>query len=112
MASGAVTAVTRSNSPICYTWRGDDSYQWQGSKADNKTWFAEFYIDNDFIETMGLKIIAGRSINLIKYPGDSNSIVINQSAVKVMGFKDPHRTGSQEEQAESCCRRCYQRFCV
>ena len=89
LGSGAVTAVTRSNSPICYTWRGDDSYQWPGSKADNKTWFSEFYIDNDFIETMGLKIIAGRSINLNKYPGDSNSIVINQSAVKVMGFKDP-----------------------
>jgi len=89
LSSGAVTGVTRSNSPVCYTWRGDDSYQWPGSKADNKTWFAEFYIDNDFIETMGLKIVAGRPINLNKYPGDSSSIVINQSAVKVMGFKDP-----------------------
>ncbi len=58
--SAAVTAVTRSNSPICYTWRGDDNYTWAGSKADNKTWFAEFYIDNDFTETMGLKIISGR----------------------------------------------------
>lgn len=89
LASGAVTGVTRSNSPVCYTWRGDDSYQWAGSKADNKTWFAEFYIDNDFIETMGLKLVAGRSIDLNQYPGDSSSIVINQSAVKVMGFKDP-----------------------
>jgi putative ABC transport system permease protein len=89
LGSGAVTGVTRSNSPICYTWRGDDSYQWPGSKADNKTWFSEFYIDNDFIETMGLKIIAGRSINLNKYPGDSTSILLNQSAVKVMGFKNP-----------------------
>ena len=89
LGSGAVTAVTRSNSPICYTWRGDDGYQWPGSKADNKTWFSEFYIDNDFIETMGLKMISGRSINLNKYPGDSSSILLNQSAVKVMGFKNP-----------------------
>ena len=89
LGSGAVTAVTRSNSPICYTWRGDDSYQWAGSKADNKTWFSEFYIDNDFVETMGLKIISGRTINLNKYPGDSSSILINQSAVKAMGFKNP-----------------------
>ncbi len=89
LGSGAVTAVTRSNSPICYTWRGDDSYQWVGSKTDNKTWFSEFYIDNDFIETMGLKIISGRSIDLNKYQGDSSSILLNQSAVKVMGFKNP-----------------------
>src|SRR5450432_2196742 len=89
LGSGAVTRVTRSNSPICYTWRGDDSYQWPGSKTDNKTWFSEFYIDNDFIETMGLKIISGRGINLNKYPGDSTSILLNQSAVTVMGFKNP-----------------------
>jgi putative ABC transport system permease protein len=89
LKSGAVTAVTRSNSPICYTWRGDDNYEWPGSKADNKTWFSEFYIDNDFIETTGLKIISGRSINLNKYPGDSTSILLNESAVRVMGFKDP-----------------------
>jgi ABC-type antimicrobial peptide transport system permease subunit len=89
LGSGAVTAVTRSNSPICYTWRGDDNYEWRGSKANTKTWFSEFYIDNDFIETNGLKIISGRSIDLNKYPGDSSSIVLNQSAVKVMGFKNP-----------------------
>jgi ABC-type antimicrobial peptide transport system permease subunit len=89
LGTGAVTAVTRSNSPICYTWRGDDNYEWRGSKANTKTWFSEFYIDNDFIETNGLKIISGRSIDLNKYPGDSSSIVLNQSAVKVMGFKNP-----------------------
>jgi ABC-type antimicrobial peptide transport system permease subunit len=89
LKTNSVTAVTRSNSPICYTWRGDDNYEWPGSKADNKTWFSEFYIDNDFIETTGLKIISGRSINTNKYPGDSTSILLNQSAVRVMGFKDP-----------------------
>lgn len=89
LKSGSVTAVTRSNSPICYTWRGDDNYEWPGSRADNKTWFSEFYIDNDFIETTGLKIISGRSINMNKYPGDSTSILLNESAVGVMGFKDP-----------------------
>jgi ABC-type antimicrobial peptide transport system permease subunit len=89
LKSDAVTAVTRSNSPICYTWRGDDNYTWAGSKANNKTWFNEFQIDNDFAETMGIKIISGRGINVKQYPGDSASALLNESAVKLMGFKDP-----------------------
>jgi putative ABC transport system permease protein len=89
LKSAAVTSVTRSNSPICYTWRGDDAYAWKGSNPDKKFWIAEFQIDNDFIETMGLKIISGRTINTNMYPGDSASVVLNESAVKLMGFKDP-----------------------
>jgi len=89
LKSAAVTEVTRSNSPICYTWKGDDKYSWTGSKADNKTWFAEFQIDNDFTETMGLKIISGRGINTNIYPGDSAGVILNESAAKLMGFKDP-----------------------
>jgi ABC-type antimicrobial peptide transport system permease subunit len=89
LSSGAVTAVSRSNSPVCYTWSGDDNYEWKDSKPDNKTWFSEFFIDNDFVETMGLKMVSGRTINLNKFPGDSSSIILNQSAVKLMGLKNP-----------------------
>jgi ABC-type antimicrobial peptide transport system permease subunit len=89
LKSAAVTAVTRSNSPICYTWQGDDAYTWEGSKPDAKTWIAQFQIDNDFIETMGLKIISGRAINTNTHPADSTSVILNESAAKMMGFKDP-----------------------
>jgi putative ABC transport system permease protein len=89
LKSAAVTDVTRSNSPICYTWQGDDGYSWQGSKAGIKTWIAEFDVDNDFVETTGLKIISGRTMNTDTYPGDSASVMLNESAARVMGFKDP-----------------------
>jgi putative ABC transport system permease protein len=89
LKSAAVTAVTRSNSPICYTWRGDDNYTWQGSSSKEKTWIHEYQIDNDFVETMGLKIISGRDININKYPGDSSAILLNETAAKLMGFKEP-----------------------
>ncbi len=89
LRSAAVTEVTRSNSPICYTWRGGDNYTWPGSKPENKIWFAEFYIDNNFTETMGLKILSGRELNPQIHPGDSTAVMLNESAVKVMGLKDP-----------------------
>jgi len=87
--SGAAIAVTRSNSPITYIWSGDDSYTWRGSNPKTKTFFSEFHTDNDFLETMGLKLIAGRDINTNIYPTDSTAILLNESAVKVMGFKNP-----------------------
>lgn len=87
--SGAVTSVTRSNSPISYTWSGDDSYTWTGSNPQQKTFFSEFHTDNDFLETMGLKIISGRPINTNMYPTDTTAVLLNESATKIMGFKDP-----------------------
>src|SRR5260370_33036638 len=63
LTSGAVTAVTRSNSPITYIWSGDDNYKWTGSDPRKKIYFNEFHVDNDFLETMGLKLVYERTIN-------------------------------------------------
>ena len=87
--SGAVTAVTRSNSPITYTWSNDDSYTWSGKKPGSRLYFAEFHTDNDFLTTVGLRLIAGRAINTAIYPTDTTAILLNESAAKLMGFKDP-----------------------
>jgi uncharacterized membrane protein YkgB len=50
---------------------------------------AEFQTDNDFVKTMGLTVVAGRDINTREYPADSNAVLVNESAVKLMGFKNP-----------------------
>jgi ABC-type antimicrobial peptide transport system permease subunit len=87
--SGAVTAVTRSNSPITYTWGGDDSYSWSGKNPNIKPYFAEFHVDNDFLSTTGVKLIAGREINTNRYPTDSTAILLNETAANLMAFKNP-----------------------
>jgi putative ABC transport system permease protein len=89
LTSGAATAVTRSNSPITYVWSGDDNYKWTGSDPKKKIHFNEFHADNDFLETMGLKLVSGRTINTAIYPTDSTSILLSESAATAMGFKDP-----------------------
>jgi putative ABC transport system permease protein len=89
LTSGAVTAVTRSNSPITYVWSGDDNYKWTGSDPQKKIHFNEFHADNDFLETMGLKLVSGRTINTVIYPTDSTSILLSESAVAAMGLKNP-----------------------
>ncbi|HXB95565.1 MAG TPA: ABC transporter permease, partial [Puia sp.] len=89
LASGAATAVTRSNSPITYSWTADDSYSWPGKDPNLRMPIEEYHADNDFLETTGIRLIAGRTINTLLYPTDTTAILLNQSAVKLMGFKNP-----------------------
>jgi putative ABC transport system permease protein len=90
MNSGAITSITRSNSPITDTWNGDDSYEWEGKKPGSPKFGAGLYFtDQDFAKTFGLKIIKGRDINAERYPADSTAILINESAARIMGFSDP-----------------------
>lgn len=89
LSSGAAIAVTRSNSPITYVWSGDNNYKWPGADPKQKIFFCEYHADNDFVETMGLKLVAGRTINTLLYPTDTTAVLLNESAVAVMGLKHP-----------------------
>jgi ABC-type antimicrobial peptide transport system permease subunit len=89
LSSGAATAVTRSNSPITYIWSESNEYKWPGADRGKKIHFNEFHADDDFIETMGLKLLAGRTINTNAHPTDSTAVLLSQSAVTAMGLKDP-----------------------
>lgn len=87
--SGAATSVTRSNSPITYVWSSDNHYKWQGADPNKKIYFNEFHADNDFVETVGLKLIAGRTIDTRIYPTDTTAVLLTQSTVAAMGLKNP-----------------------
>jgi putative ABC transport system permease protein len=87
--SGAVTSMVRTGSPVTEIWTSEDDFKWQGKDPDNKSFFIKFYTEKDFVETLGLKIIAGRDINAEVYPTDSTAVLLNESALKLMGFKDP-----------------------
>ncbi|MET0392201.1 MAG: ABC transporter permease [Chitinophagaceae bacterium] len=88
--SGAITRVTRTNSPVTDVWNGDNSYEWPGKKPDqNGIGFIKYYTDNGFATTMGLTIVAGRDIDPAAHPADSTAILLNETAVKTMGLKNP-----------------------
>jgi ABC-type antimicrobial peptide transport system permease subunit len=38
---------------------------------------------------VGIKLIEGRDLDLQRYPSDSKAVLLNETAVKLMGFKDP-----------------------
>ena len=62
--------------------------QWPGKDSDNDVFFEAFEINYGFIETMGMKMKEGRSFSR-SFGSDSTNIVLNETAVKAMGLKDP-----------------------
>ncbi|RYG02055.1 MAG: FtsX-like permease family protein, partial [Chitinophagaceae bacterium] len=57
-------------------------------KADQTLTIADWAVDADYIPAMGMKIVAGRNFDAARI-SDSNAMVINETAAKVLGFKDP-----------------------
>ncbi len=62
--------------------------EWPGKDPGYDIAFEAFEADYDFIETMGMKIKEGRSFSK-NFGNDSATIVVNETAVKIMGLKDP-----------------------
>jgi len=74
-----------------------------GTNFDNEGWFRDagfdatkaavlttFYVDEHYVPTLGMEIIRGRNFSK-DFPSDSTGIIMNEAAVKVLGFKDPSK---------------------
>ncbi len=67
---------------------GGDGLFWDGKDPNAYTYFEGIGAGEDFIETMGMQMAAGRSFSRA-FPSDSANIVINEAAVRLMGLKNP-----------------------
>src|SRR5215203_1095692 len=79
------------------------SYGWMSlGYMDDKNVFRQFRfnaVDADFVNTMGLQLVQGRSFSKDN-PTDSNFILVNESLVKQYGWKEPigqHLPGKYQE---------------
>ena len=89
MQSGAVVSITQTSSPLSFGMSDTWGIEWQGKDVSEKIDFDRFSEDEGLVKTAGLKIIQGRDMDLTQYPTDSSAMLINESAAKVMRFKDP-----------------------
>jgi len=87
--SGIASSITKTMTTI--TRKGSNTWglRWQGRNPNSDETIGLFSADADLVKTAGLQLIAGRDININKYPGDSVAVMLNETAVKTMGFKDP-----------------------
>ena len=50
--------------------------------------FHNYRIDEDYLETLGMELVAGRNFSR-EFPNDTTKILINESAARQLGFDDP-----------------------
>ena len=87
---GIAASVTKTMNGIteggAHTW----GLRWQGENPeDTNTAITIYSADAGLAKTAGLHLLEGRDIDISKYPTDSFSVVLNEAAVKLMGFKNP-----------------------
>jgi putative ABC transport system permease protein len=88
LSQGIATAVTKTSGPLTQTYSVGGA-SWEGMPAKDNTSFNYFNEDGGIVKTAGLQLITGRDVDVEHFPTDSNGAVLNEAAVKAMGFKNP-----------------------
>ena len=88
LSSGVATALCRTNSPWTQRYSDTWGFVWEGKDPNDKTDFIRECADENIVATTGVKLVAGRDLDLVHYPTDSLGILLNESAVKAMHFKN------------------------
>lgn len=83
------SSVSKTHSPITESWSNSWDFEWPGKNLEDKTLMHRMPADDAIIKTMGLRLKEGRDLNLEKYPTDSTAAILNEAAVKLMGFENP-----------------------
>jgi ABC-type antimicrobial peptide transport system permease subunit len=87
--NGIASSVTKTSAPMTEGWSNSWGFSWEGKDPNDKTIIDRYSADDMVAKTMGLELVAGRDLDLKTYTTDSLAVLINESAVKLMGFKDP-----------------------
>ncbi|HEY0656158.1 MAG TPA: ABC transporter permease [Chryseosolibacter sp.] len=83
----AIKSVAKSNSTLVQVQNQNGSVTWPGKDPNSSIFFRTVVVDYDFIETMGLKLVEGRSFK--KEFQDTATFIVSKRAVEIMGLTDP-----------------------
>jgi ABC-type antimicrobial peptide transport system permease subunit len=86
---GVAVSVTKTSGPITDQWGNSFDIEWRAKDPQDKTIIERIYADTHFATTAGLRVIQGRDMNLQDFPADSTAAILNETAVKAMGFENP-----------------------
>jgi ABC-type antimicrobial peptide transport system permease subunit len=88
--SGVAVSLSKSLGPLTTINTRQWGVTWPGStQADKDIEFDRFGTDAGFLKTTGTHLVAGREIDVRKYPTDSTAVILNEAAVKKMNLKNP-----------------------
>jgi len=87
LATGLVSNVTRTSSPITEVWWNTGAPDYDGKPANTQIIMGGLAVDVDFTKTMSIKMQQGKDFS--GTPADSAYMILNKAAVDAMKLKDP-----------------------
>ncbi len=87
-SSGAIEEMAASNSPLTGVWNTNGGFDWEGKDPNLAVDFPNSRVTYEFGKTANWKIKEGRDFSR-DFATDSMAFVINESAAKFLGFKEP-----------------------
>ena len=88
MKSGAITEMSTSSAPTTRIWSNRSGFDWEGKPEGFQEDLAWTEVSPEYAKSLGLKIVAGRDFSR-DFASDSTGVLLNETAVKYMGIKDP-----------------------
>jgi len=89
LSSGTALSVTKTSAPMTRMQANTTGANWRGKDLDAEILLDLYFVDADWTKTTGTTIIEGRDIDVFTYPTDSTAMLLNETAVKMMNFKEP-----------------------
>ncbi|GAB4046617.1 ABC transporter permease [Spirosoma litoris] len=86
--TGAVVDMSTSSSPTTDLGSQNSGFDWVGKDPNFKENFGTIAITHDFGKTVGWQFVQGRDFSR-QFTSDSSGMVLNETAVRYMGVKDP-----------------------
>ncbi|MBO9152288.1 ABC transporter permease [Chitinophaga sp. GCM10012297] len=86
--AGAITSASLSNSGTAGINEVNNGFTWPGMQPDAQGNFAQVDVSYDFGKTVKWELVAGRDFSR-DFASDSSAMILNETAVKFMGLKDP-----------------------
>ncbi|MGC4035885.1 MAG: ABC transporter permease [Chitinophagaceae bacterium] len=88
LKSTGIKSVSRIGETPTNIGSGTGGVDWDGKDPNSSVNFTNTFEGFDFVKTLNLKLVAGRDISK-DFGSDSAGYLINESALKIIGYKDP-----------------------
>jgi ABC-type antimicrobial peptide transport system permease subunit len=91
LSTGVVTEVAESVAPVTAAWNQNGGLSWSEhpSPGPNDPDFCMKGVTQGFAKTVGLQFIKGRDFRTGPNGADATTMILNETALKAMGWKDP-----------------------
>ena len=88
IGAGAIVEICESGSPTTSVWNTNGGFDWEGKDPNQAVDFPNNPVSHDYGKAIGWKIVEGRDFSR-DFATDSTAFILNESAVKFIGLKDP-----------------------